>query len=59
MPGLEVDRAMTVEVIDGIEQVPSAQWNRLGVASYPFLRHEFMHAAESTGCERGDTYDGK
>ena len=41
---------MTVEVIDSIAQVPSGQWNRLDVADYPFLRHEFMHAAESTGC---------
>jgi predicted N-acyltransferase len=42
--------AMKFEVVDGIGQLQPAQWNRLSAGRYPFLRHEFMLAAEGNGC---------
>lgn len=39
-----------VAVIDDIGRLDAAEWNRLGVAPYPFLRHEFLAALERNGC---------
>lgn len=44
------DTAMRVDVVDRIAAIDAAEWNRLVGAGYPFLRHEFLHAAETTGC---------
>jgi len=41
---------VTVEVLEHISDVDEAQWNRLSGRDYPFLRHEFLAAAETTGC---------
>ena len=41
---------MQVRVHDSITQIPADDWNRLAGDVYPFLRHEFLHAAESSGC---------
>lgn len=41
---------MRVEVLDRISQVDALEWNRLAGDAWPFLKHEFLHAAESTGC---------
>ena len=41
---------MDVEVVGGIGQIDAKQWNLLSGQSYPFLRHEFMLAAEEAGC---------
>jgi uncharacterized protein len=41
---------MRVEVADSISHIGAAEWNRLAGDSYPFLKHEFLSAAESTGC---------
>ncbi|MEX0975809.1 MAG: GNAT family N-acetyltransferase [Woeseia sp.] len=41
---------MTVVLIDTIDAVDAADWNRLAGDRYPFLRHEFLRAAESSGC---------
>ncbi len=35
---------------DGIDEIPAADWNALAGESYPFLRHEFLAAAERHGC---------
>ena len=39
-----------VEVLERIADVDAAEWNRLAGPGYPFLQHEFLHAAEATGC---------
>ncbi|MGB5351991.1 MAG: GNAT family N-acetyltransferase [Woeseia sp.] len=39
---------MRVISIDSLEKVAAAEWNRLVHADYPFLRHEFLHAAETS-----------
>lgn len=41
---------MTVVLIDSIDAVDAADWNRLAGDRYPFLRHEFLGAAERSGC---------
>lgn len=33
-----------------ISDIPTDVWNDLCGTDYPFLRHEFLHALESTGC---------
>lgn len=35
--------------ISSMEQVPLAAWNALSGEDYPFTRHEFLHALESSG----------
>ncbi len=42
--------AVRVEVLERIADVDAAEWNRLAGGAYPFLQHEFLHAAEATGC---------
>ena len=46
---------MRVERIDSLLQVPAADWNRLNESGYPFLWHEFLSAAEETGCVSPET----
>jgi len=41
---------MQVEVHSSIAEIDAIAWNRLSGSAYPFLRHEFLAAAESTGC---------
>jgi uncharacterized protein len=41
---------MTVEIVPRIAELDAAEWNRLNSGNYPFLSHEFLHAAEATGC---------
>jgi len=41
---------LKVTVHDSISSVSAAAWNRLAGPSYPFLNHEFLAAAEETGC---------
>lgn len=42
--------AMRVEVVGSIARLKASQWNQLTGDGYPFLRHEFMSAAEESGC---------
>lgn len=42
-------------ITDGIEEIDARDWNALVGDSYPFLRHEFLLAAEETGCVSPDT----
>ena len=41
---------MNVEVVGGISELDATLWNRLSGRDYPFLRHEFMAAAEANEC---------
>jgi predicted N-acyltransferase len=41
---------MQVTVHDAIAEIDPAAWNRLIGNDYPFLRHEFLCAAENGGC---------
>lgn len=36
-----------VEIVDSLETVDTNEWNALGAAPYPFLRHEFLRALET------------
>lgn len=44
-----------VRVLGDIAQLPAHDWNALGTAPYPFLRHEFLAALEREGC-LGEAY---
>ena len=46
---------MSVEFVAGIDEVAAAEWNALLGDRYPFLRHEFLSAAEQTGCVSPET----
>jgi len=41
---------MRAETFDGIDEFPAREWNELAGSEYPFLKHEFLRAAEMTGC---------
>ena len=38
------DPAVRLKVIEDIAAIDAAEWNTLGAADYPFLRHEFLAA---------------
>lgn len=40
---------MRVTTIDSLQAVDAAEWNRLVDPDFPFLRHEFLLAAETSG----------
>src|SRR5690606_33695107 len=41
---------VTCRFVDSILDVTTAAWNGLCGLDYPFLRHEFLAALESSGC---------
>ncbi|MFQ5994259.1 MAG: GNAT family N-acetyltransferase [Acidiferrobacterales bacterium] len=41
---------MRLSVIENIDQIPAADWDRLTGGNNPFLRHAFLSALERTGC---------
>ncbi len=41
-------------VIDSLEDVDAEAWNALAGREQPFLRHEFLHSLEATGCVGDD-----
>jgi predicted N-acyltransferase len=45
---------MRLTVHEAIADIAAAEWNRLAGGDYPFLRHEFLLAAEQTGCVSPD-----
>lgn len=49
------DNDLEIEVVDTIGHVRSRDWNRVIPSNYPFLRHEFLHALEYSGCVSPDT----
>ena len=42
-------------MLDKIEKVSADDWNALGGGRHPFLRHEFLHALEASGCASAET----
>ncbi len=46
---------MRVDIADSLAEVTAPEWNALNPAGYPFLRHEFLNAAEITGCVSPET----
>ncbi len=40
----------TAELLSGIAGIGAGEWNGLGAAASPFMRHEFLAALEDTGC---------
>ena len=47
--------SLRVEIADSIAQFRARDWNTLAGSRYPFLQHEFLHAAERTGCVAAET----
>lgn len=41
---------LTVRFLPRIADVDAAAWNALAGEDYPFIRHEFLHALEKSGC---------
>lgn len=41
---------MSIEVLGQLSEIDADAWNRLNRYNYPFLRHEFLAAAETSGC---------
>jgi uncharacterized protein len=46
---------MEIKVHPSLAEIPAAAWNALRGSENPFLRHEFLHALEATGCVRPQT----
>ncbi len=46
---------MKVEVVERISRFGKREWNRLTADRYPFLRHEFLEAAEESSCVSVDS----
>ena len=46
---------MRVTVHDAIDAIDADAWNAVAGNDVPFLRHEFLEAAESTGCVAAET----
>lgn len=46
---------MQARIARSLAGVDAAQWNALPGAGSPFLRHEFLHALESSGCATAET----
>jgi len=41
---------LSLKIHHQISEINQADWNRLCGTDYPFLRYEFLHALEATGC---------
>ena len=46
---------MDVTVHASIADISADDWNHLAGTDYPFLRHEFLHGLELTGCTLAET----
>ena len=46
---------MRIRVLDNIAEVAAGDWNALAGGSQPFVRHEFLHALEVSGCVSAET----
>jgi predicted N-acyltransferase len=45
----------TVEFLTSLDHISADQWNSVTGVDYPFLRHEFLHGLEKTGCTTAET----
>lgn len=46
---------METRIARSLDEVDAGDWNALPGAECPFLRHEFLHALETTGCATPET----
>ncbi|NNC77817.1 MAG: hypothetical protein HKN77_07630 [Woeseiaceae bacterium] len=46
---------MPVSVHDAISGIDAGEWNCIAGDTYPFLKHEFLHAAEASGSVAEDS----
>ncbi len=46
---------MRLSVVESLGKIPAAERNALAGDANPFLRHEFLHALEMTGCVGANT----
>ena len=46
---------LTLRFVDSIESIGKDNWNRLSGIVNPFMRYEFLHALEHTGCTTAET----
>ena len=46
---------MQTDIVDSISNFNANEWNILVGNNYPFLRHEFLEAAETSGCVAPET----
>ena len=44
---------LSLTFVDSISEIGAATWNSLATTDNPFMRYEFLHALESTGCTTG------
>jgi len=45
-----MNQTLQIEIRDSLAGVSAAEWNALDPDGNPFLRHEFLHGLEATGC---------
>ncbi len=43
------------EFVTSLRDVNAAEWNAVAGTDYPFLRHEFLHGLETTGCAAAES----
>ena len=48
-------KELTVSFVNSIEEIGRDNWNALSGTTNPFIRYEFLHALESTGCTTKET----
>ncbi len=46
---------VNAEFLASLDAISASEWNAITGTDYPFLRHEFLHGLEQTGCTRADT----
>ncbi|MCY4264685.1 MAG: GNAT family N-acetyltransferase [Gammaproteobacteria bacterium] len=46
---------LSLQFFDSIASIGRSQWNRLSGVDNPFMRYEFLHALECTGCTTAGT----
>jgi hypothetical protein len=44
------EAALRIAIVDRLDDIGADEWNALGAAGYPFLRHEFLSALEEEDC---------
>jgi len=49
-----VTEAAEIRILDSLDAIPAAAWNALA-GDDPFLRHEFLHALQGSGCATPET----
>ncbi|MEM9209512.1 MAG: peptidogalycan biosysnthesis protein, partial [Pseudomonadota bacterium] len=52
--GRAPSETIAVEVVERLADIDADDWNALSGGPFPFLRHEFLNAAETTGCVSPD-----